>query len=120
MSSSVVSQEERTGALVTYLLTAFLALIGGVIGWAVFKEKGAFAKDQTTEALNWAITVTIAFIAIWIVVVVLAMVSPKLALIGSLLYMVLTLASFVLSIIAAIKANGGTAYRYPFALRLVK
>ena len=26
-----------------------------MIGWAVFKDKGPFAKDQTTEALNWAL-----------------------------------------------------------------
>ena len=30
------------------------------------------------------------------------------------------LANFVLSIIGAIKSNGGNAYRYPFVLRLVK
>ena len=31
-----------------------------------------------------------------------------------------TLANFVLSIIGAIKSNGGNGYRYPFVLRLVK
>ncbi len=120
MSLSNASPEERSAALITYLLTAFLGIIGALIGWIVFKEKGAFAKDQTTEALNWAITLLIAFIALWVVVVVLAMVSPKLAMLGSLLYMVVALAGFVLSLIAALKANKGVAYRYPFALRLVK
>jgi uncharacterized protein len=120
MSHTSVSPEERSAALITYLLTAFLGIIGAVIGWAVFKDKGAFAKDQTTEALNWAISLTIAFIVLWIVVFVLAMVSPKLAMLGSLLYLVAALAGFILSIIAAMKANGGTAYRYPFALRLIK
>jgi len=119
MSPSTVSPEERTAALVTYLLTAFLGIIGAVIGWAVFKAKGPFARDQSTEALNWAITLTLGFILLWVVVFVLAMVSPKLALIGSLLYLVLGLAGFILSIVAALKANGGTAYRFPFALRLV-
>ncbi|WP_296280340.1 DUF4870 domain-containing protein [Pseudoxanthomonas sp.] len=120
MSTSNVSPEERSAALITYLLTAFLGIIGAVIGWAVFKDKGPFAKDQTSEALNWAISVTIAFILLWIVVVVLAMVSAKLAVLGSLLYMALGLASFILCIIAALKAKDGTAYRFPFGLRLVK
>ena len=120
MSTSNVSPEERSAALITYLLTAFLGVIGAVIGWAVFKDKGPFAKDQTSEALNWAISVTIAFVLLWIVVFVLAMVSPKLALVGSLLYLVLALASFILSILAALKANNGVAYRFPFALRLIK
>ena len=120
MSTSNVSPEERSAALITYLLTAFLGVLGAVIGWAVFKDKGPFAKDQTTEALNWAISITIEFVLLWILVFVLAMVSPKLALVGSLLYLVLALASFVLSIIAALKANNGIAYRFPFALRLIK
>lgn len=120
MSHSNVSPEERSAALITYLLTAFLGIIGAVIGWAVFKDKRPFAKNQTTEALNRAISLTLAFIALWVVVFVLAMVSPKLAIVGTLLYLVLALAGFILSIVAAIKANGGTAYRFPFALRLVK
>ncbi len=120
MSTSNVSPEERSAALITYLLTAFLGIIGAVIGWAVFKDKGPFAKDQTSEALNWAISVTIAFVLLWIVVVVLAMVSAKLAVLGSLLYMALGLASFILCIIAALKAKDGTSYRFPFGLRLVK
>ena len=34
--------------------------------------------------------------------------------------LLLFVAWFVLTIIAAVKANEGVAYRYPFALRLVK
>ena len=34
--------------------------------------------------------------------------------------LLLFVAWFVLTIVAAIKANEGVAYRYPFALRLVK
>ena len=119
MSSTTVSQDERTGALVTYLLTAFLGIIGAVIGWAIFKDKGPFAKDQPSEARNWAITATIAYIAIWILVTILIMVVSPNALF-SLLALIVPLANFVLSIIGAIKSNGGNAYRYPFVLRLVK
>lgn len=119
MSSSTASQDERTGALVTYVLTALLGIIGALIGWAAFKAKGPFAKDQTTEALNWAITATIAYIAIWILVTILIMVVSPSPLF-SLLSLLVPLANLVLSIIGAVKANGGQTYRYPFALRLVK
>lgn len=119
MSSTTVSQDERTGAMVTYLLTAFLGIIGALVGWAIFKGKGLFAKDQTTEALNWSITATIAHITIWILITILVMVVSPNALF-TLLGLVVPLASFVLSIIGAIKSNGGNAYRYPFVLRLVK
>ena len=41
-------------------------------------------------------------------------------LIGILLFWLVLAANFVLCIIAAIAASKGTAYRYPFALRLIK
>lgn len=40
--------------------------------------------------------------------------------IGFLLIWVVGVGAIVLMIIAAIKANEGTAYRYPFCLRLIK
>lgn len=94
--SSHASQEERTAAFIACLLTAYLGIIGAVIGWAVFKAKGPFARNQATEALNWAITLLLAFIALWV--------------------LVFALAGFTLSIVAALKANDGTACRFPFAV----
>jgi uncharacterized protein len=117
---SSVSQEERTGAFVTYLLTAFLGIIGAVIGWAIFKDKGTFAKQQTTEAMNWAITLLIVLIPLYILIGVLANMLGSLAGILGLLPMLIGLASLVLCILAAIKANGGESYRFPFAFRFIK
>jgi uncharacterized Tic20 family protein len=36
------------------------------------------------------------------------------------LYVIIGIAALVLVILAAIKANEGVAYRYPFTLRLIK
>lgn len=41
-------------------------------------------------------------------------------LIGLLLMPIVGIAALVFSIIGGIKANGGEAYRYPFAIRLIK
>ena len=41
-------------------------------------------------------------------------------LIGALINLVAWLTCIVLSIMAALKVNEGVAYRYPFALRLIK
>lgn len=118
--STTSSQDEQSGAFITYILTAIFGIIGAVIGWAIFKDKGPFAKDQTTEALNWGITLFIVFVALQIIVVILASISGTLASIVSLLVLVVWLAHLALSIMGALKAKSGVAYRYPFALRLVK
>ena len=89
----------------------FGSVIGPLILWQLKKEKDAFIDDQGKEALNFQITVAIA----WIVSMVLAF-----AVIGFFLMIVLVIATLVLTIIGGIKANQGVAYRYPLTWRLVK
>jgi uncharacterized Tic20 family protein len=106
------TQEERTGALVTYILTALFGWLGGLIGWLVWKGKGDFARDQTTEALNFGITTLIAVVVI--------MILARIVVFFAFLTWIVALLQLIFSIIAAIKANEGERYRYPFALRLIK
>ena len=111
------SYEARQGAMLCHF-AAFLGFVfpfGSVIRplilWQLKKEKDAFIDDQGKEALNFQITVAIA----WIVSMVLAF-----AVIGFFLMIVLVIATLVLTIIGGIKANQGVAYRYPLTWRLVK
>jgi uncharacterized Tic20 family protein len=117
------SSEERTWALIGHLsaFSAFISGIGCIVGplivWLIKRDTMPFAADQAKEALNFNITLAIAFCAL----VLFSIVTFGLGLliawpIGA----VLCVAWFVLTIIAAIKANEGVAYRYPFTLRLVK
>ena len=50
----------------------------------------------------------------------LTLVKTKAFIIGIFLMPVLILAHFILTILGALQANKGVAYRYPFALRLLK
>ena len=70
-----------------------------------------FVDDQGKESLNFQITVTIAAIVAAVLIVLL---------VGFLLLPIVGLIALVFTIIAGIKANEGVAYRYPFALRLIK
>lgn len=126
---SEISQDERQMAMFAHLS----ALIGGLItsGWAgsigffigpliiwqMKKDTMPFVNDQAKEALNFAITVSIACVAIWILVI---MSLGVLALFIWPLWMLIGIAALVFFIIAAVKANEGVAYRYPVTLRLVK
>jgi uncharacterized Tic20 family protein len=109
-------------ALVGGLVTAGWAFsagcfIGPLVIWLMKKETMPFVDDQAKEALNFNITIAIIMAALLVLSVVtfgigLLIAVPLMALIG--------LAALVLVIMAAIKSNDGVAYRYPFAIRLVK
>ena len=91
--------------------------VGPLIIWMLKRDGMPFVADQAKEALNFAITVSIACAVLWMLTVMslgigLLLTFPLLTMIG--------IAALVLVIIAAVKANEGVAYRYPIALRLVK
>ena len=116
------SAEERQWAMFAHLSALVGAILTGAFGggwgcfigplviWLIKKDTMPFVNDQGKEALNFNITVAIAAIVCWILFFVL---------IGMLLLPVLVILWLVFVIIATIKANEGTTYRYPFALRLV-
>ena len=96
-------------ALIGFIIP-FGNLIGPLVIWQMKKDM-PFVVDQGKEALNFQITVAIAvFVCLLLFVLV----------IGMLLLPVVGLGALALTVIAGIKANNGEAYRYPFALRLVK
>lgn len=108
-----VPNDQRTMALVAHLLGIFTGFIGALIIWLINKDDTSkpFVVDQSKEALNFQITIAIAYIVSSILVVVL---------IGTLMLAAVWVANLVLCILAAVKANNGEAYRYPFTLRLIK
>ena len=105
--------DDNTMAMLVHLSGIILGFIVPLIMWLVNKDnpQKSFLTDQSKEALNFQITVLIAFIACSILTVIL---------IGALINLVAWLTCIVLSIMAALKVNEGVAYRYPFALRLIK
>ncbi len=113
------SPEERQWGLFAHLSALagvvipipFANILGPLIIWQMKKAEMPFVDDQAKEALNFQITVAIAFVVCLILMFLI---------IGMLLLPVLGIAALVFTIIGAIKANNGEYYRYPFTLRLVK
>jgi len=121
VSTVMPSHEERQWALFSHLAALlgglvtghFLGMgcfIGPLIIWLVKKDSMPFVDDQAKEALNFNITVAIAAMVCGVLMFVL---------IGFVLLPALAVVWLVLIIVAAIKANAGERYRYPFALRLI-
>jgi len=112
------TESERTWGMLAHLAALVglvVPMVGNVLGPLVVlltrRDDSAFVTAHVKEALNFNITVTMA-----------AVVCALLALvfIGFLLGTGLFIAWLVLTLIAAIRASEGAAYRYPFSLRLVK
>ena len=116
--NTALSQEDRNWGTIGHLsaLAAFVApFLGAVIGplvvWLLKRDHSAFASDCAKEALNFNITVAIAALVCGLLMLIL---------VGFVLLPLLGIAWVVFTIIAAIKANEGELYRYPFTLRLIK
>jgi uncharacterized protein len=115
--TSVPTQDERTWGMVAHLaaLGFFILPFGNIIGplvvWLAKRDHSAFVALHAKEALNFNITILIG----GLVCCVLLAFS-----IGILFGALLFVFWLVLTIIAALKANEGATYRYPFTLRLVK
>ncbi|UHQ19448.1 DUF4870 domain-containing protein [Lysobacter sp. KIS68-7] len=115
-SASGISAEERQWAMFAHLsallglVIPFGHLLGPLVIWLMKKETMPFVDQQAKEALNFQITVSIALMVAAILIIVV---------IGIALLPLIGIAAIVLAIMAAIKANEGVAYRYPFTLRLI-
>jgi uncharacterized Tic20 family protein len=106
---------------------ASFAHLGGILGilpaliiFLVFKDRGAFTREESKEALNFQITVLIAYIAVNVLSWIIAAVTFGLGSLLGLLAFVVWIGAFIFSILGFMKAKDGTAYRYPVAIRLVK
>ena len=111
--SSEVGKNARTMALLAHVLGIFTSFVVPLIIWLVKKDDDEFIADQAKEALNFHITVIIAYFG----VIVISVITMG---IGALLFPVLGIGVLVLGMIAGLKANDGIAYRYPCTLRLIK
>jgi uncharacterized protein len=111
------TQDERTWGMLAHL-TAFAFFVcpfGNIVGplviWLVKRDQSAFVADQGKEALNFNISVSLAAIVCALLVFVL---------VGILLGVALFVFWLAMTIVAAIKANEGARYRYPFTIRFIK
>ncbi len=118
------TREERTWALVAHLGgPAGLLLSAGLFGFAVplviwlpKRDDNEFAGNQAKEALNFQITLFLLHALIWLFVIMtfgigILVVWPFL--------IALWLGELVIGVVAALKAYGGTRFRYPLTLRMI-
>lgn len=107
---SAPSQDDRNLAMLAHLLGIFSGFVGALVIWLIKKEESRFVAEEAREALNFQLTMALAFVVSWMLTFVL---------IGLLMVPLLIIANLVFCILGAVAASKGQAYRYPVAIRLV-
>lgn len=120
LSSEVASPEEKNWAMISHIasfaaLIPLIPLIGMVLGplfvWLFKKEEMPLVAQNGVEALNFNITMFIAYCVAFVLCFIL---------IGIPILFGLIIFHFIVVILAAIKASEGGVYQYPFSMKLVK
>lgn len=104
------TDEERTVAMLAHLITFMSSFIGPLVIYLVKKDESAFVAGQAKEVLNFHISVLI-----YAVVAVLSC----FILIGFVLVPALGVFVLVVTIMGAIAAYEGKAFRYPLCIRFL-
>jgi len=103
--------DSRMWAMLANVLGIIFGFLAPLIIWLIYKDRDDFIKDQSQEALNWQITLTIGYVISSILAVIIIGVFTALG---------LWIAAIVFGIMGGMAANRGERYRYPWALRLIK
>ncbi|HNZ55747.1 MAG TPA: DUF4870 domain-containing protein [Methylophilaceae bacterium] len=106
----VPSNDDKNIATVTHLGGTVFSFLPALIVWILKKDDSAYLADQAKEALNFQITVLLAYIAAGVL---------SWILIGLLFFPIIWIVNIVFCIIAAIATSKGETYRYPLCLRLI-
>lgn len=108
--------QERTWAILTHVIAGglnlvtgglFAGLVGAIIVYLVYKDRGAFIRQHAATTLNFQITLVIAEIVGLLLVVIL---------IGWVVLFAVWALNIVFSILGALAASRGEPYRYPLAI----
>lgn len=106
-------KDARTMAMLAHLLGALFSVLGSLIIWILKKDSSPFVDSQGKEAVNFQLTVLIAHVVAYVLLVVSC---------GFLFFLpILTaLLQLIMGIVGAMQANNGVDYRYPFNIRFIK
>ncbi len=110
-SQPLSPSDEKLWALLVHLGGIFFNFLPALIGYLVLKDRGPFVRQHTGTALNFQITLVIAYVVGGITAILL---------IGFLIIAVAYVLNIIFSILAAVAANKGEAYEYPLAIKFIK
>ncbi|MDM4761818.1 DUF4870 domain-containing protein [Galbitalea sp. SE-J8] len=105
--------DERTWATLLHLSPLVVGFWGPLIGYLVLRERGPFIRAHTATALNFTLTMLIAYVAVGILCI------PTFG-IAAILFLPLVVVDLVFRIVAAMAAYRGQWYSYPATIAFVR
>jgi len=106
-----VSKDARMFGMLCHLLGILTWIVGPLIIWLIKREDDKFIDEHGKEALNFQITILIAYAVGGITTFIC---------IGFFIMLAAWIFNLIFCIMGAIKANDGQPYRYPISIRLIK
>ena len=111
-----MSQSKNNDAVICHLIGLsglvfpFGSVLGPLIFWLIKKDESPEVDHHGKEALNFGISYTIYFTVCFMLIFLL---------VGFFLLPIVSIAYFVLVIMAAVKVSNGEDFRYPYIFRFV-
>ncbi len=102
--------DQRLWSTLTHIGGILFGWIAPLITYLVLKDRGAFVRAHTATALNFQLTLLIAYVVGSILAVVL---------VGFLVLLAAWVLAIIFGIMAAIAANKGEFYTYPMSIKFV-
>lgn len=111
-STELSPADQRMWAMLAHLGAILFGFLAPLVVYLVQKDRGAYVREQSREALNFNLTLLVAYVAVGVLGVITFG-------IGTLLIFPLVIVNIVFPILAGVAANRGENYRYPVAWRIV-
>ena len=111
-----LTSDERTYALLIHLSSFVFPLMGPLVLWLIKRGDSAYIDHHGKEAVNFHITLLGTSLALFLFAAVTCGLG---AIITVPAVLVLSVLDIVWTIVAAVRANEGVLWRYPYSMRLV-
>ena len=108
--SQLSPADEKLWATLIHIGGILFGFLPALIGFIVLKDRGPFIRAHAATALNFQITLAIAYVVGSILTVIL---------VGVFILAAAWILSIVFSIMAAIAANKGEWYSYPLTIKFI-
>lgn len=104
--------QEKLFSMLTHIVPIFgLELLAPLVAYWTLKDRGPFIKHHVTESLNFAISIIIYAIPVYIVLAI--------SVVGWFLFWLPPVIAVAIRIYAGVQAFSGQFYKYPLTIKFV-